>query len=909
MATNNLGVAQGSIRVDTSDLKNADIALRSAGDSMINFGVQAVGAFAAIVGEAAKFEKEMDFVKAVTDSSAEDMRRLEQTALDLAKNSVFGPIELSKAFVELAKAGATAEQIVNGVGEASVQLATAADVEIPFAGENLINILNTFQLGAEDAVHVANLLAGAANASSVDLSDMVTTMRYAGPVAAAMGVPIEDLNTALSVLGRVGIKGSTAGTSLRFMMTRLIPDTDKAKEAIRELGLNIDESTGSIVEFTNTDGSLKGLADIMQILQDRTKGLTDQQKIAVVNDIFGVRAMPSVLALMEAGEAGFAELEEAINRTTVADVAAQRMDNLDGSIKRLKATLSAMFVDAGGPFQQMLKDWVDGLREFLLFIDALPKPLKTFLVGAIGVIGVMSLFAGAFLLTIGNIVRMVRVMGEIRNAFTLFSGAARAASAANTALGASFLLNPWVLLVVAIIAVIAALIILYKKWDAFREFVDNIAGKVVDAWHAVADWFEGPFVDAITGAFDWIENFFEGLSLNPLDNFKKLWNTFWDAGFGGEGITTELENIFGIFERLGVKFEGFVQPILDFFGSIGSSLGKAPELFKALAKQGIEELEQLVVKGINFFLANIEKVPGKVGYAIGFVIGRFIKMNIDIVKNFVKTFKQVGVELALFAIRVKNWAIDLGARLITTILDFLLKIPGFFERMTIEALTWLWSSIPQFTGSAWDIGYGILKNIKDFLLQIPGEVYNALIRALTELISVGLRLWDEAKAIGRNIFDGLMDFILDLPDTIRGILNKCIDVFKSMVTKAFNAARDFSKGLWDGFKDGLGINSPSLIEQQLSMIDSSADSTYRNLMRSIRGMNGSVSGLNGLMPSTIAAPAAASPGNSMTWQQNAPLIGEAVIRDDRDIELLARKLEKRQADRLAAAGRRQVVGR
>ena len=66
MAGMNLGTAHGQIKSNTSDLKNADIALRSAGDSMINLGMKAVGAFAAIVGEAAKFEKEMDFVAAIT---------------------------------------------------------------------------------------------------------------------------------------------------------------------------------------------------------------------------------------------------------------------------------------------------------------------------------------------------------------------------------------------------------------------------------------------------------------------------------------------------------------------------------------------------------------------------------------------------------------------------------------------------------------------------------------------------------------------------------------------------------------------------------------------------------------------------------------------------------------------------
>lgn len=911
MAGNNLGTARGSIQVDTSGLKNADIALRSAGDSMVGFGLQAVGAFAAIVGEAAKFEKEMDFVQAVTASSAEEMRLLEEKALDLAKNSIFGPIELSQAFVELAKAGASAEEIIAGVGEASVQLATAADVEIPFAGENLINILNTFSLGAEDAVRVADMLAGAANASSVELSDIVTTMRYAGPVAAAMGISIEEVNEALSVLGRVGIKGSTAGTSLRFMMTRLVPDTDKAKEAIAGLGLNIDEATGAVTEFTNTDGSLKNLGDIMQILQDRTKGLTDQQKIAVVNDIFGVRAMPSVLALMEAGKDGFLEMGDAIERTTAADVAAKRMDNLDGSIKRLKATLSAMFVEAGGPFQQMLKGWVDGLRDFLLFIDALPGPLKTFLVGAIGVIGIMSLFAGAFLLTIGNIVRMVRVIAEIRNAFALFSGAARAASGANAVLSASFLLNPWVLLALAIAAVVAALVILYFKWDDFREFVNGIAGDVVDAWNAVADWFKGPFVDAVSGAWDAVHEFF--------DDTQHAWDGFVSA-FGGNGVTTSLHDITGVAERIGVAFRAAFDWAKDFLGlawdsiagfftSIGDAIGGAASSAFDAFIGFFSDLPGLIGRGLSkalgAFVRFLGKLPGLAGYWLGFVHGRILRIVFyEIPKIFINMARSVINALTSFGGDAFNWAVGFGSGFVATIASWIQQLPGLIVQFFTEILNFLIGLVPMLYSLGFDLGGNLFNSLWDWLSRIPGMIQGFMGEAVQFILNAGPQALAAAVSFGQSVWDGITQLILNLPQTVMDIVDRCIRAFTDMVRTAYNAAKDFAGGLWNGFKDGLGINSPSLIEQQLMAISESADVTQRNLMRSIRGMNGSVSGLNGMNLSQNSAPATRSTTNQ--WNQNAPLIGQATIRDERDIHELARELDNLHSEKMAAVGRRIV---
>lgn len=901
MAGNNLGVAQGAIKVNTSDLKNADLALRSAGDSMLNFGMQAVGAFAMVVNEAAKFEKEMDFVQAVTNASAEEMKQLENAAIDLAKNSVYGPIELSKAFVELAKAGATVEQIVDGVGEAAVNLATAADVEIPFAGENLINILNTFKLGAEDATRVADLLAGAANASSIELEDLVTTMRYAGPVASAMGIPIEDLNDALTILGKVGIKGSTAGTSLRFMMTRLVPDTVKAKDALRELGFTIGDD-GLVKEFTNADGSLRSLAEIMQELQDRTRGLNDQQKIAAINDIFGVRAMPSVLELLSQGEAGFAAINDEINRTTAADVAAKRMDNLDGSIKRLKATLSAMFVEAGGPFQQMLKGWVDGLREFLLFIDALPGPLKTFIVGAVGVIGVMSIFAGAFLLTIGNIVRMVRVVGEIKNALSVLTGITRGAAAANSALSASFLANPITLIILAIIALIVALVVLYKKWKPFRDFVNDTWDSIKEGWEKAKEIFNqipefmGKVVDKIKGIWD---------------GFTDFWYSLWSGFSEDEGSPLE---------RIAIKIHDAWVTVVDFFkgipGAIGGSLSSAydavvgfftelPGTVKRAMGEFIDEVKLGAELAFFSFLDFLSELPRRVGYALGFVIGRWIRFNIDLVKMVYNGGKKaLDATVKWLADFVKSSALWL-AKAWLEFQHFLFNLPHLFFQAFLEVLNFLIGIVPQITSKGAEIGLGFVTALVTFLQELPGKVLGIIAEVMSFLTGFGGDALSKATEIGWNILNGIFDIITDIPGKVWEILNDTINQFKNMVQTAYNAAKDFASGLWEGFKDGLGINSPSFIEEAMYAIQEESKRTVGLLANNVRKMGG----LSTSIPATInssqlglTSPAAASGTSGFTWQQNGPLIGQATVRSQADIYSIARELEKEQARKLRAKG-------
>ena len=414
MAEYNLGTARGSIQIDTNDLKSADIALRGAGRSLVAFGALAIGAFGYVVGVGAQFEKEMSFVQAVTNASEADMKKLTDAAIELGKKGPFGPREVAAGFVDLAKAGLSAQEIIDGVGAAAVNLAAAGDIPFTQSAEVLVNILRAFNLPASEATKVIDSLAGAANASTVDIADMATSLTYAAAPAAALGVSVQDVNAALAILGNRGIKGSTAGTALRRVFINLAAPTAGVTKELKSLGIIAEDGTNKLFDSA---GHLKTLPEVFQLLSNSMAGFNDQQKFAALNVIFGARAVNSALILMGQGAAGFNAIQEQIGQTTAADVAAKRMDNLAGAIKRFKAAMEAVFIKAGSPFQKFLQNVVELARKLVLGFGSLPKGLQTFLLGALGAVGILSLLAGGFLLTIGNIVRMIRVFGELGKAF------------------------------------------------------------------------------------------------------------------------------------------------------------------------------------------------------------------------------------------------------------------------------------------------------------------------------------------------------------------------------------------------------------------------------------------------------------------------------------------------------------
>lgn len=888
MATYNLGTARGQVSINTSgvqaaskDLKNADIVLRQSGAALVNFGQTALKAFGYVVGVGAKFEKEMSFIQAVTNGTNEDMDKLRQTAIKLAKDGPFGPIALAQSFVELAKAGITAQEIVDGVGQAVTSLASAADITADQAGNIVVQTLAQFDLGAKDAVHAVDLIAGAANASIIEVSDFAATLKYAGPVAHALGISLDDLTTTISLLGQSGIKGSQAGTTLRQTMLNLSGATPKAIDRMKELG--IVTAKGNNI-FYDTKGNLKGLPEIFDLLGKSVAKLTEKQKTDALRDIFGVRQLPTVLFLLKQGKDKFAEFAETIGSTTALDVQNKRLDNLDGAIKRFKATLEAVLLGPAGPFQNMLKNVVNFGRRLLLAFDRLPKPLKTFIVGAVGVIGVLSILAGVFLLTIGNIVRAVRVVGELATAFSRLPGlirgivgANKALAASNTATSATFLTNPVFLVIAALVALGVILYVLYKKWAAFRKAVDDAWQSIQRIWDSIL----GGVRKANRAISDFLRNL--GAKLTPALNKLK------------SAVTTAFNKVKEFFGSIkgdsivnGLKRAGYA--IQQFSNAVGRFFGRLPGLAKRALGATLKALGNLIAHLPSLLTKGLSALAYGVGYAIGFTIKQLIKLPgrfFEVAKKAVEYFRK-GLSYLLPFLR------DVFKNIWHIIVETVKVIKNAVVTLFREMFSFLKELLPNLIGWARSLGGGLFSNIMGWLRQLPGNVRGVFGAVFGYLKGLPGTFWSLGGRLARALIDGIMKVLRSLPSLIK-------DVFLSIV----RGIGGFFRGLWDagwkvgnnlynGVKDGLDKHSPSNVERAFMDIENQGENTLRALRQQ-------VTGLNRLVPAVVHANRPGGNAGSVTWNQHAPLIGSATIRNDQDIVKLAQEIRAQQAK--AARGR------
>lgn len=467
-------------KLNWEGLKKGGSATKALGEGITDLGrsmtlgltVPIVAAGGAATSVAASFDDAMSQVQGALGGASADMDGLRNLALQLGADTVFSATESAQAMVELAKGGLTEAQIKGGALAASMDLAAAGQLNLADAAATTVQMMGSFGLGAGDATRIANALAGAANASSADVSDLTQAMSQCSAQASLAGWSLEDTAAALALFADHGVKGSDAGTSLKTMLQRLAAPTDQAAEAIAAYGLNIRDS----------NGKMKDISGIADELTGKLGGLSDAERDAALQTIFGSDASRAAAILMQSGSEGLAKYIEATNDATAAETMANAqkgelswaLENMGGAVE----SASIAFGTALAPAITAVAGVIGNVAEAFA---SLPAGVQT------GIAVVLALVAalGPLLMVIGSVVAALPAISE---GFAVLGGALAIPLAPAAA-------------VVAAIAAIAAAI--YAAWTTSETFraavmagVDAISSKVQEICAFLAPYVQA-FLDQI----------------------------------------------------------------------------------------------------------------------------------------------------------------------------------------------------------------------------------------------------------------------------------------------------------------------------------------------------------------------------------------------------------------------------
>lgn len=327
----------------------------------ITKGIAAIGIgklFSEAVKTGMDFEAQMSRVKAISGATGEEFAKLKEQAKQLGADTAFSATEAAQGMENLASAGFSTSEIIAAM-PGMLDLAASSGEDLASSADIAASTLRGFGLEASSAGHVADVLAKNAAATNAAVADTGEAMKYVAPVAKSMGIEFEETAAAIGIMADAGIKGSQAGTTLRGALSRIAKPTKAMQETMDSLGLS----------FYDSNGKMKSLADITEMLETKMSGLTDEQKNQALITLFGQESLSGMMALMDRGSGEVRKLTDEYKNCdgSAKDMAKTMQDNLSGAVEEFGGSVESLgieiFENIEGPLKKAVESGTTELNK------------------------------------------------------------------------------------------------------------------------------------------------------------------------------------------------------------------------------------------------------------------------------------------------------------------------------------------------------------------------------------------------------------------------------------------------------------------------------------------------------------------------------------------------------------------
>lgn len=444
------------------------------------------------VNKAADFEAQMSRVGAIAGATGTDLDAMRKSALDLGAATSKSASEAAIGMENLAAMGFQANEVIAAM-PGVISAAEASGSDMALVADTMAVALRTFGLEASESTRVADILAKTANTSAADMEGMALVLKYAAGPADTLGWSLEQLAASAAIMADAGIRGETAGTTLRGGLLALASPSKEATKALDNLSVKITDAQGNMLPFTDIIGQMK----------TGMEGMGNAQKAAALEAIFGREAVSGMMAVIDAGPEKLKALTVELQNSggASAEAAAKMKDNLKGALEQLSGAFETMSITIGNALTpviqslavalQSVADWFNQLDPATQEFVALGAAAAAVVLTLVGVFGVLLTFVGMAASGIG-------------------------------ALGLSFATVLPVIGVVALAigALVAVGVLLYKNWDEISEYASIV-------WNGIVEFIK-PAIDEIssfiTGKISELSTWWKGIWPDMQKAFENIWS-------------------------------------------------------------------------------------------------------------------------------------------------------------------------------------------------------------------------------------------------------------------------------------------------------------------------------------------------------------------------------------------------
>lgn len=696
-----------------------------AAKAAIAAGTAAAGAAIASTVAYADFDSRMREVYTLMPGmSQKAMRSMEDDVMSFSREFGTLPNDVIPALYDSLSAGVPKDNVFAFL-ETSQKFAKAGATDVSTAVDGLTTVVNAFGMESSEAGRAADVLFTAVKQGKTTVPELSASMFQVAPIAAAMGVSIEEVAAGFASLTAQGVPTAQAATQMKGAFAELGKQGTKADKAFRDI-------TGKgFPDF------IKGGGTVQEALNLMAEGAADSG-ISVV-DMFGsIEAGQAVLGLT--GEQAGRFADNLAGMQDSAGAVDEAFGVMNAGLKQKFNVAKAYVVTASLQIGRFLTQYInDGIDKAIEIFGRLRSWWEQ---NGPAIIAAVQGFADSLRENFEKIREPVeRVVNFIRdNATAVFAGLVGGILTFVVPALVTWATTTWALvaakiaLLAPIIAVFAAVALLvggivwaYQNFETFRNVIDTVAAfitgtiwpaiqafaaHIVAAFGDLVAWTKTHW-DQIREAIDHVIRVVRTVIETVLGAIAALWRawgddllrvamTMWDAirqsvenaiRLVQNIIKTVLavingdwgaawEGIKGILSAVWDQIKNIVSTAFDvlksIFGGAVSTLqemwGGAWEDIKSTLSAAWDSIKSGVADGIVALLSFFGKLPGQIVGALGDVASILFNKGKEIVQGMINGIKSMAGSVAsAVASAIPGGGVIKGA---------LSKIPGFAKGVT-----------------------------------------------------------------------------------------------------------------------------------------------------------------------------------------------------------------------------------
>lgn len=799
------------------------------------------------------FEYSLNQAAVIAGGTAKDIDGLAKVANKMGAELPISAQDAANAMVAMARDGASIGTIKKEF-PAIAKAATAAGADLQTTASVVQQSMNIWGDSLKSPEQAAGILVQVANQSNASIESMQEALASVGPTAANAGYSMQDTANAIGLLTNKGMSSARAADNLNHAIIQMQSPTKKSREYMEQLGIS----------FRDSEGKMKPIPQIAGELSQALKGLGKEQQDTALKVMLGQDGMRVMQNLMRSvadetdntttsWSAASKAIEEYAGSTEIAN------KNLDKQAKEMQQNVGSSLEQLGGNWDNLMKTSMAGAKKINGALigsgndllqwattsnDSTAKAIRGF-IGLSPAIGTAMTAVGGFLTNAQKIggalsggISAIKVFGSGVSTFMNVSraliGVAKGSQAALLALqamantskiakagliaynavvkvgtaiqvafNAVMALNPFILIGVAIAAVIAVLVLFFTKtklgqqiwqkfvswlsnawntlkelasvvWNAISEIISSVVEKIKPIWNTIVEFFSNLWNTIVTIATNTWNSFVEGVA-PIIESFKNLWNS--------------------LVEFFSVLWEQIIDVATPIWNVLVIVITTVWEQIKMIVQAAITILSSIIQAGLSVIQA-VWSAVWDVIVALLTTIWDQAKIIIQTALSVISTIIQTAMSLiSTIWNAIWNTIVNIVStvwNIISTVISTVINVIANIIKAVTAAIkgdwTGVWEAIKSIVSTIWD-------GIKSVVTTAINGVSTEIKIVLNAIKSIWSAVWNSIKSVTTSVWNGIKSLVSATLNGISSIISNVMNGIKSVISSIMSGIRNvFSTG-------------------------------------------------------------------------------------------------------------------